>query len=256
MPLLASSMNPYLMLAGAGFIGGTMNALAGGGSFVTLPALIAAGVPSVQANASSTVALLPASAVSAWAYRGSLVPVGPVGIRPMTLVTLAGGTCGAILLLSTPTRIFDFLLPWLLLLATCALIFGKRVREWLQKRYVIQPRALLIIQFFLGVYGGYFGGAVGIMMMAVWALIDSHELKHFNAPRTLLATAANFMAVLVFIVAHAIRWPQTLTMLAGAIVGGYFGAVVGRSAPAAWVRIGTLILTSLITIAFFIKTYG
>jgi uncharacterized membrane protein YfcA len=241
-------MNTVVLVGGAGFLAGTMNALAGGGSFVTLPALIAAGVPSGEANASSTVALVPGGAVSAWSYRDGLGPVGSAGLRPLVAVTLLGGVSGALLLLWTPTRLFDFLLPWLLLTATLVLTFGRRVGERLRRRWQIGPATILPIQFLLGTYGGYFGGAVGIMMMAVWGLLDSRDLKSLNAPRTLLVTLANF-------VAGAIRWPETLVMLVASAAGGYAGAQIGKRAPSSIVRACTLILTATITLAFFVKTY-
>jgi uncharacterized protein len=177
-------MNALLFVSGACLVAGAMNALAGGGSFVSLPALIAVGVPSVQANASSTVALFPGGVASAWAYRDGLGPVGAVSLRALLVTTLIGGVVGAILLLSTPTQTFDFVLPWLLLVACLALGFGRVIGEWLRRRWRIPPAAVLAIQFGLGIYGGYFGDAVGIMMMAVWGLLDSRDLKSLNAPRT------------------------------------------------------------------------
>jgi uncharacterized membrane protein YfcA len=232
-----------------------MNALAGGGSFVSLPALIAAGVPSVQANASSTVALFPGGLASAWAYRDGLGPVGAASLRSLIITTLFGGVIGAVLLLWTPTKTFNFVLPWLLLLATLALSFGRRLGEWLRRRWRIRPAAVLIIQFGLAVYGGYFGGAVGIMMMAVWGLLDVRDLKSLNAPRTLLVSAANIMAVLTFVIARAVHWPETVVMLVAAAIGGYGGAQIGRRAPPQAVRAGTLFLTSCITLAFFVRAY-
>src|ERR1700722_4302339 len=120
-------MNPYLLVFGAGLVAGTMNALAGGGSFVTLPALISVGLPSVQANASSTVGLFPGTAASAWAYRGGSASLGTVSRRSLLLVTVVGGAIGAFLLLWTPSKTFDFLLPWLLLIATLTLGFGRQI---------------------------------------------------------------------------------------------------------------------------------
>ena len=248
-------MHDILTLAIAGLVAGTMNALAGGGSFVSLPALIAVGVPSVQANASSTVALFPAGLASAWAYRDGLGPVGNVSLRPLFVVTLVGGVLGAILLLSTPTRLFDVVLPWLLLVATVTLGFGRKLGEWLRRRWSIRPAVVLTVQFGLGLYGGYFGGAVGIMMMAIWGLLDRRELKTLNAPRTVLVSATNGMAVLIFIVAGAVQWPQTITMLIAATIGGYGGALVGRRLPPHIVRAGTLLLTMAITVAFFVRAY-
>ncbi|KIG03093.1 sulfite exporter TauE/SafE family protein [Caballeronia concitans] len=249
-------MEPLIVVIFAGFVAGAMNALAGGGSFVSLPALIAAGVPPVQANASSTVALFPGGAVSAWAYRDGLGPVGSVSMRKLLVATLFGGLAGAVLLLSTSSSTFSFVLPWLLLCASLTLAFGRRLGEALRRRWRIGAPAVLAIQFALGVYGGYFGGAVGIMMMAVWGLLDTRDLKSLNAPRTLLVSAANSVAVITFAVAHAVRWPETIAMLVAAIAGGYSGAQVGRRASPALIRTGTLLVSAGITVAFFVKTYG
>src|SRR5580700_2879304 len=120
-------MNAYVFVFGAGLLAGTMNALAGGGSFVSLPALISVGVPSVQANASSTVGLFPGTAASAWAYRDGLGPIGAVSLKALLLATVAGGALGALLLLGTPSATFDFLLPWLLLIATVTLGVGRQL---------------------------------------------------------------------------------------------------------------------------------
>src|SRR3984957_2630103 len=127
-------MNPPLVIFGSGLLAGAMNALAGGGTFVALPALISVGVPSVQANASSTVGLFPGTAASAWAYRDGLAPIGAVSLRSLLFVTVLGGAFGAWLLLSTPSTTFDSLLPWLLLIATLTLTFGKRLGEALPRR--------------------------------------------------------------------------------------------------------------------------
>lgn len=232
-----------------------MNALAGAGSFVTLPALIAVGVPPVQANASNTVGLFPGTAASAWAYRDGLGPIGAVTLRPLLLTTVSGGAVGALLLLWTPSKMFEFVLPWLLLIATLTLGFGRQLGEWLRRRWHIRPSAVLLVQWVLGIYGGYFGGAVGLMMMAVWGLLDDRDFKSLNAPRTLLVTAANTMAVVIFIAAGAVRWRETLIMLAAAIIGGYCGALVGRRAPSRVIRAGTLIIAGAITLVFFARAY-
>lgn len=233
-----------------------MNALAGGGSFVTLPALIAAGVPPVLANTSSTVALFPGGVASAWAYRDGHRQVGSVSLRALLTATLCGGLIGALLLLRTSSAAFTFVLPWLLLIASISLATGRRIGAALRARWHINAHAVLFVQFALGVYGGYFGGAVGIMMIAMWGLLDSADLKQLNAPRTLLVSAANVVAVLAFIIANAVRWPETLTMLAGAVIGGYGGAHIGRRMPPGTIRGITLIATSCITLAFFVKTYA
>ncbi|SOY67365.1 conserved membrane hypothetical protein [Cupriavidus taiwanensis] len=250
------SMNAMILVFSAGVVAGAMNALAGGGSFVSLPALIAVGVPPVQANTSSTVALFPGGLASAWAYRDGLRPVGAVSLRALLLTTLCGGLAGAWLLLRTSSAAFTFVLPWLLLVASVALAFGRRIGEAMRARWRVHAYAVLAVQFVLGVYGGYFGGAVGIMMIAMWGLFDNCDLKHLNADRTLLVSAANAVAVVAFIAANAVRWPETLIMLIGAIIGGYSGARIGRRAAPGTIRTVTLLVTFCITLAFFVKTYA
>jgi hypothetical protein len=248
-------MSPLLVIGGAGVLAGMMNALAGGGSFVSLPALIAAGVPSVNANTSSTVALFPGQIASSWTYRDGLGPIGPVALRSLVVVTFVGGAIGAVLLLLTPIKTFDLVLPWLMAIATVALLFGARLGELLRRRWHIGVPTVLMAQFGLGIYGGYFGGGVGIMMMAVWSLLTDRTLKSFNAPRTFLVCAANTVAVLIFIAAGSVHWRESLVMLAGAVVGGFCGANIGRRAPAGAIRIGTLVLSVCMTLAFFARAY-
>jgi uncharacterized membrane protein YfcA len=243
-------------MALAGGMAGAMNALAGGGTFVTLPAMMAVGIPSVIANTSSTVALYPAQLTTAWSYRDGLGPIGSVSIKVLLAATLIGGAVGAGLLLSTSSDAFTQALPWLLLVATVMLGVGPQLGESLRRRWRINAPTVICMQLLLGVYGGYFGGAVGLMMMAVWGLLDERTLKSFNAPRTLLVCAANTVAVLIFIATGSVRWPESLTMLVAAAIGGYFGARLGRRANAQMVRWGTVIISSVITVAFFVKAYG
>jgi hypothetical protein len=249
-------MEHILPLFAAGCLSGAMNALAGGGSFVSLPALIAAGVPPVQANASSTVALMPGGLASAWAYREGLGPVCDVPLPRLLAITMAGGLAGSLLLLWTPGSAFNAALPWLLLFATLALAFGRQAGAAMRRHVRIDSGVMLVLQFGLGIYGGYFGGAVGLLMMATWGLLGALDLKALNGPRTFLVTAANSVAVMVFIIAGAVRWPQTLTMLIGATAGGYAGARLGRRLPATLVRLATLLFAAGITIAFFVRSYG
>lgn len=242
-----------LLLTGAGLLAGAMNALAGGGSFVTLPALIAAGVPSVAANASSTVALYPGGLASAFVYRGGLGEVAGAPVRPMLAITLVGGLVGALLLLWTSSSAFDAILPWLLLVATLALAFGPSIAPWLQRHARLGPRPILALQFALGVYGGYFGGAVGLMMMAAWSLLAGVDLKQLNPARTLMVSAANTVAVLCFALAGAVRWREALVLGAAALVGGYLGAHAGKRLDARAVRAGTIALSVVMTAVFFVR---
>lgn len=249
-------MDSWLLILGAGLLAGAMNALAGGGSFVSLPALIAAGVPPVAANASSTVALYPGGAASAWVYRDGLKDVCGIPVRPALIATLAGGLAGALLLLWTPTRVFDQVLPWLLLLATVMLALGPRIGPFLQSRFSAGVRTVLALQFLLGIYGGYFGGAVGLMMMAAWSLLHSADVKAMNPPRTLMVTAANTVAVVCFAIAGAVWWTEAAVMALGALAGGYGGARLGKRLPPAVVRAATIVFAIAMTAIFFVRAYA
>jgi len=243
------------LLAAAGFVSGVMNALAGGGSFVSFPALVFAGLPSVIANASSTVALFPGTLASLWVYRRDLASPVRLSLASLLAVSVAGGLAGAILLLSTPQIAFNAIIPWLLLFATLTFAFGRDIGAALQRHIRIGPATLLITQFILGLYGGYFGGAVGIMMMAAWSLLGTVGLKAMNPAKTLLVGAANAVAVLCFILAGAVRWPETLVMLVAAVAGGYGGARAARFVPPRAIRAGIIVITITMTLLLFYRLY-
>jgi uncharacterized protein len=246
-------MNELLFVMAAGFLAGAMNAAAGGGTFVTLPALVLIGLPAQAANISSTIALWPAMLASAWAYRPDFKPFGQVSLTALLVTSLLGGCAGAVLLLVTPAKAFDAVVPWLLLLATLTLAFGRDVGEALRRRVRIGPGTLLVVQFVLAIYGGYFGGAVGIMMMAAWTLLSTADITAMNPVRTILVSAMNAVAVLCFIVAGDVWWRETLAMLAGALLGGYGGARATRLLNPRHVRVGTILFTAAITLAFFLR---
>jgi hypothetical protein len=246
-------MPDLLLLAGAGFLAGAMNAAAGGGSFVSFPAMIFAGVPPVYANASSTVALFPGAVTSGWAYRNLLGGIGEVTLPVLLIVSVVGGLLGAVLLLATPQGAFNVLVPWLLLLATLAFAFGRQVGAWLRRVIRIGRATTLAAQFLLAIYGGYFGGAVGIMMMAVWSLLGAGDLRQMNPTKTVLVGAMNGVAVLYFVVAGAVVWPQTLAMLFAAAVGGYAGARIAMRLDQRWLRAGVIAISGLVTLSFFLR---
>jgi uncharacterized protein len=248
-------MQHYFLLVLAGLLAGTMNAVAGGGSFVSFPAMVLAGLPPIAANASSTVALFPGTLASTWAYRDDLRGIAGISLKVLLPLSLAGGVIGAVLLLVTPGGAFDLVIPWLLLLATLTFAGGRHLGDWLRRYVTIGRRAFLAIQFILSIYGGYFGGAVGLMMMAVWTLIDTTELKTMAAPRTLLVSATNGSAVLCFAVAGAVHWPEMLAMMVSAIVGGYYGARFARHLPAVVLRWFVVALSATVTVAFFVRKY-
>ena len=242
-----------LLLLGAGVLAGAMNALAGGGSFVSLPALVLAGLPSTVANASSTVALLPGAFASSWAYRRDFHRLEGVPIRLFLAISVVGGLIGAALLLVTTADAFDKIVPWLMLTATAAFAFGPRLGEALRRRRILGPGIMTPVHAALSVYGGYFGGGVGIMMLAAWSLLVRADLKALNPYRILMIAACNVAAAGFFIVAGAVSWPETLTMLAGTVAGGYAGAHLARRLPLAVLRTVAIGLGSAMTLLFFLR---
>jgi uncharacterized membrane protein YfcA len=244
------------LAAGAGVLGGAMNALAGGGTFATLPALIALGMPANIANATSNVALLPGAAASAWEYRDELGPVEGLDIRILSIITFGGGLIGSVLLVITPSRAFDFIIPWLLLVAFLAIAFGKPASEWLRARVTIGRRTLIVAQSMLGIYGGYFGGGVGLMTTATYGLLAGTDPRAMFAPRTLMLAIANAAAAIVFVAFGLVRWLLCLPMLVGAVLGGWLGAKLGKKLPHRVVRLWTLAVTGITTIVFFVRAYG
>jgi uncharacterized membrane protein YfcA len=143
-----------------------------------------------------------------------------------------------------------------MLIATLALAFGRQAGVILRHYVHIGPGVMLIGQFFLGIYGGYYGGAIGLLMVAIWSLVGEVDLKALNPPRIMLASAANAAAVATFMIAGAVRWPQTLIMLVAGVIGGYGGARLGRVLPSHLIRAVTLVCAVAITIVFFIRAYG
>lgn len=238
----------------AGVLGGALNAMAGGGSFVCFPALVFAGLPPVIANASSTVALFPGGLSSVVAYRDDLRPTfAGVPLWAMAAASALGGLAGAILLLSTPQRTFDAVIPWILLLATLTFAFGRGLGARLGHRLVAGPAALLAVQAVLGLYGGYFGGAVGIMMMAAWTVTTTVDVTVMNPHRALLVNAANSIAVLWFVATGHVAWASTIAAFCGAAVGGYAGARLARRMSRGVIRGVVIAVSALVTAGFFTR---
>jgi uncharacterized membrane protein YfcA len=232
----------------AAMLAGALNSVAGGGSFISFPTLVFTGVPPINANATNTVALWPGSVASVGAYRTELSQQNRRMVITLVLVSIIGGLSGAELLLRTPQEVFVALIPWLLLAATLLFTFGgnltARLRTWINTRMKREaghtPAALfalvVVAQFLISVYGGYFGGGIGILMLAALSLAGMTNIHNMNALKTLLASFINGMAVLRFIISGTIFWPQAILMIVGAIIGGYGGASYARRINPTYVR--------------------
>lgn len=241
----------FLFCAAA--IGGGINSVAGGGSFVAFPALLFAGVAAIPANATNSVALWPGSAASAIAYRRELRNVRRE-LLPLGAAALAGGLAGSLLLLRTPERSFVLLIPWLLLCATVLFSLGGAIRSRL--RDVEAPLSVaVVVQLIVSVYGGYFGGGMGIMMLAILSLLGMTDIHRMNGMKTVLATLVNGVAVVAFVIAGAVEWAPGIVMIAGGISGGYAGATIARRVDAKHVRALVLVIAWGMTAYFFARTY-
>lgn len=247
------------ILFGAAVVGGTLNAVAGGGSFVTFPALVFTGVPPITSNATSTVALWPGSIASTAAYRNEFSAERRLLIQLGTS-SLIGGVVGAVLLLRTPETTFERLVPLLLLLATVLFTFGGALTGRLRGHFAADAEpsafstgAIVAVQFVVGIYGGYFGGGLGIIILAILAVLGMTSLHRMNALKTLLQACVNGVAVLTFVVASAVTWPQALVMIAGAIAGGYGAAHYARRVDQRIIRSGVTVVGFAMTIYFFLR---
>jgi len=244
-------MGSYLLLIIAALAAGLINSVAGGGMFLTFPALVFTGVPSIIANASSTVALFPGSFASAWAYRDDFRRFDTIPFKASLAVSLAGGVTGALLLLNTPQHAFDVVIPWLLALATFLFAFGPKISPWLRSRFHIGVRTVLCCQYVVAIYGGYFGGAVGIIMLALFSLLGIGNIRSMNALKTLLGGSMNAVAVVCFVIAGKVWWTQTAVMLLGSVAGGYLGARYARKVPSVVLRGVVIAIGVVMTVVFF-----
>ncbi|MBX5482959.1 MAG: sulfite exporter TauE/SafE family protein [Myxococcaceae bacterium] len=248
------------LLVGAAALGGALNAVAGGGSFFTFPALVLAGVPAIPANATSTLALWPGSLASAAAYRRELAGERR-RILPFGLASLAGGVAGAWILVRTPPRAFDVVVPFLMLIATVLFAFGPRItrRLWERSGRTSGPGSPLtgaLVQLAIAIYGGYFGGGMGMMMLAAYSLLGMDDIHRMNGLKTLLAVAINGVALATFVVAGVIHWHEGLVMTAGAMAGGYGAAAIARRLDPKRVRAFVTVVGVVITAIFFVRAFG
>ncbi len=243
-------------LVAVGFLAGTSNALVGGGTLFTFPVLLAAGLSPVIANTTTTVALLPGTLTSAYAYLPELQRVR--ARLPMRIgVATAGGLAGALLLLVSGNVLFFYLVPWLLAMATILFAFSRQiVRRVTQGQHRRNELQLLAMEFVSAVYGGYFGAAIGILLLASMALAGEQNMQSANAQRNFLVCFINGVAALLFIFAGAVDWAVALIVMVGSVAGGYFGARMARRVPDAWLRRIVTAAGAVFSVYYFLKAYG
>ena len=242
------------LLLAAAFTAGALNAVAGGGSFLTLPALVFTGVPPVIANATGTVALLPGYMAGAWGFKDDMQSPPGLSMKQVVALSLIGGSAGAALLLFTPDATFRKVVPWLLLAATAMFAFGPQLRAWAAGKNaahatpsVAKAAAGMLI---VAIYGGYFNGGLGILLLALFGLLGQTSLNAMNGMKNLVSALLTAIAVVIYAVGGIVEWKQAIVMMVAATLGGYLGARVARKIAPHVLRWG-IVATGLVMAGLF-----
>jgi uncharacterized membrane protein YfcA len=243
-----------LLVVTAAAIGGAINAIAGGGTLVTFPALVALGVPAIVANATSTVALWPGAIGSIYGYKRELAGARAWATR-FAVPSLLGGLAGALLLLRTPGERFDDIVPWLVLGATLLFLVQRPLMAAMKKQSGrVEPEidrdptarapnaVLLLFQFGVAVYGGYFGAGIGILMLAALGFMGFANIHRMNGLKNWGGLCINVMAAVTFAISGLVDWPVAIAMAGGSIAGGYGGSRLAQRVPPEWVRSAVIVI--------------
>ena len=246
-------MAQFVLIFLVGIFAGAQNALAGGGSFVTLGTLVIAGLDPRAANITSTIALFPGQLATAYGSRQLTAGVQGLSFRALFVISLIGGVAGALLLLATPSTFFAALVPWLVLFATAVFFWGSFIRKTVEGAPpLVGPRAAAAAQFLIAIYGGYFGGGIGFLMLAVLT-IAGLPVRNASAGKNVLAVAMNFSAVAIFVFSRDVRWLHAAVLGSGGILGGIAGAALLPRVNEQWLRIGVIVLGIALTAGLFLR---
>jgi uncharacterized membrane protein YfcA len=244
-----------LMLVGAGVLAGLLSSIIGGAAVISYPALLAAGLLPQTAVASNLLAIMPGTLLAAFADRTQLPPLNRA-FAGLVFASITGAAVGAVLLMLTPVRVFEVLVPLLLGFATLVFAYAGKVSAWLKSRAsarghditfnVTSLKMLLPVSF----YGGYFGAGVGVLLLGVFTLATGGDYRSANVTKNFVTSLNSMTAAAIFVVQGAIAWPQTLAMMAGTIAGGLLGSYIARMIPQAAMRVFVVAMGALLTAAF------
>jgi len=241
-----------LLLLGAGIIAGVQNALAGGGSFVTLGMLVIAGLDPRSANITSTIALFPGQVATGYAGRRFATGTPRLSFAALFGISLVGGVLGACLLLATPPTFFASLVPWLVLFATGVFAWGSFLRRPAPGAMPSGPGAAGVAQFLIAIYGGYFGGGIGFLMLAALT-VAGLPVRPASATKNVLAATMNASAVVIFLFSRDVHWPEAAALASGAIVGGLLGTVLLTRVNERALRVGVIVLGAALSVGLFAR---
>jgi len=246
----------YLILLAAAFFGGVSNAFAGGGTFLTFPALLLAGVAPVKANATASLVLLPGAFASAWVYRDTLRKITAKSLGLLSATSFVGSLTGSILLLVTSNSTFSILVPWLLFVATAVFTLAPWIRRVAMRRHGHESfAALLLGQLVISTYGGYFGAGMGVLMIALYLVATNLDVHSASGLRMFCACLINTLAVAIFAWRGALDYRVGVPMLALGVIGGYIGAILVKRLNAQHARIAILTYAWVLTVWFFGRQY-
>ncbi len=249
-------MLEIFVLALAGFGAGVVNTIAGGGTFLTFPALVWAGVPPVTANATSAVAVFPGYLGGALGFLSELKTLSRWQMLRLTAITLVGGLVGSLLLLVSSNEAFSVVVPFLLFFATTAFLLGPRLRAWAEtKSRLVTPEGAVGL-FLVSVYGGYFNGGLGIVLLALFAMWGWRDIHLMNGVKSGLSFALSAISVATFAVAGLVVWPKAILMMVFAVLGGYSGAWVARAIPVTVVRVIVAVIGFGMSAVFFVRLFS
>jgi uncharacterized membrane protein YfcA len=242
-------MTTYIIITIAAFFAGILNALAGGGSFLTFPALVYAGVPVVAANATSTLAVFPGYVASALGFKDDIAKISRTKLSLYFGIAVIGGVLGSLILLATSDKVFSVIVPWLLLAATGLFAFGDWLRAKVSKFRFPEKISMMVVS----IYGGYFNGGLGIILLAVFSALGLRDLDQMNGLKAALSVLLSAVSVATFAIAGVIYWSEVSVMMVASMAGGYAGARLAKALPKHIIR-GFIILVGLMMSAvFFLK---
>ena len=243
-----------VLLITASFFAGIINSIAGGGSFLTFPALVFAGVPTIAANATSAVAVFPGYLSGALGFAKELKAFPKSKFLLLIFLSISGGVLGSILLLITPEVVFSFIIPWLLGFATLLFAFGNYVSKLAEKTSDSNGFKSNIATLLVCIYGGYFNGGLGIVLLALFSTLGMRDIHLMNGLKNIMSFALSAASVVTFAIAGIVFWKYAIIMMIAATIGGYFGVIVARKLSKSIIRIIIVIIGTIMTFIFFIKT--
>jgi len=251
------TVDTVFILLAIGLFGGAWNVVAGGATLITFPALIAAGLPPVIANATNYLALLPSNLAALPAYRQELCKIG-AAVWPLVIVSGLGAIVGSLLLMISNPAVFIALIPFLILFATCLFAFGDTLRRWLL--YMTGDRTSHVLThgllFVFSIYGGYFGAGLGIILLAIVQMMGFSAFHLANSLKNLLAASFTILSILIFGLGGLIAWPEAATMMCGSSIGGYIGGRYAKLINERYLRVCVVIFGLILSAVYFVKTLG